>query len=620
MTPTYYFGKKPLPENKILRRVLIFFGITAILATAFILGYLYQYNTKLTQTFEAFQTELEEEDYQEALSMYRGIQAVVTEQPADSSTREKELLQSMEKSVKEKTDLVLTKIRSDRYVLNAGDRAFLEQLGEVTGAVISHWLSELCHEFLVGDIERPTLQFVFDQLGDLANVSAASAPLQASMDNIETVAGDIRAAEEFLAEQSFISAVKKYQDVYDAYNEDEFIGSFCQTRIVEAKKMMYDPLIEQCKDLMRYLRFYSSEKILSDMSRIFPGDPTVEALLLEATANTSRVVPYSGDVEVIAVRPLLADTDLAFSESNYAITEDGYLTAGEFFGILQGLYDNNYILIDVRLMTDQSNLTQIVEEPMQLPEGKKPVIIIAENINYSPRSMGLGFCRRLVLNEENQVSGEYITASGETVVDRLAESVGILDAFVEEHPDFSFDGAKGIISFSGFEVVMGYITEEDQIEDYNFSADEAGALTQLPSQSELAENRETVKAIVQAMRDTGWVMASSTYGYKDANKFTMEELQSDTNKWLTQVGSLTGEAGILVYPFGSFINGSDPRCVFLKENGFRIFFGISPTPYKTFGDNYLYLDRALMNGENLRTQDYSRLFDVANIYDPARRT
>ena len=52
--------------------------------------------------------------------------------------------------------------------------------------------------------------------------------------------------------------------------------------------------------------------------------------------------------------------------------------------------------------------------------------------------------------------------------------------------------------------------------------------------------------------------------------------------------------------------------------GFRIFFGIGSNPYYTFGSNYLYFDRSLINGSTLRNLDYSRLFDVDAIYDPSR--
>ena len=75
---------------------------------------------------------------------------------------------------------------------------------------------------------------------------------------------------------------------------------------------------------------------------------------------------------------------------------------------------------------------------------------------------------------------------------------------------------------------------------------------------------------------------------------------------------------MIVYPNGNYIKGTDPRAEYLKGLGFRIFFGIGPNPYYTYGINYLYYDRTLINGANMRDADLSRLFDVYKVYDESR--
>ena len=54
-----------------------------------------------------------------------------------------------------------------------------------------------------------------------------------------------------------------------------------------------------------------------------------------------------------------------------------------------------------------------------------------------------------------------------TVVSRTAEAIGILDVFVEKHPDFTYDGAKGIISVSGYESCFGYVVSREQVKERN---------------------------------------------------------------------------------------------------------------------------------------------------------
>ena len=75
---------------------------------------------------------------------------------------------------------------------------------------------------------------------------------------------------------------------------------------------------------------------------------------------------------------------------------------------------------------------------------------------------------------------------------------------------------------------------------------------------------------------------------------------------------------MLVYPNGNYIPGTDDRAVYYKNHGFRIFFGGGASPYYTYGDNYLYLDRAMMSYVTLKRKVYEELFDYHDIIDPKR--
>ena len=122
------------------------------------------------------------------------------------------------------------------------------------------------------------------------------------------------------------------------------------------------------------------------------------------------------------------------------------------------------------------------------------------------------------------------------------------------------------------------------------------------------------------LADNGWKFASCTYAYIDDCRNTEKEvLIEDTTKWLDQIGSLFGEVHMLVYPNGNYIYGTDDRAVYYKNLGFRIFFGGGATPYYTYGDNYLYLDRAMMSYKTLTRDAYKDLFDYNDIIDPVRK-
>ena len=91
--------------------------------------------------------------------------------------------------------------------------------------------------------------------------------------------------------------------------------------------------------------------------------------------------------------------------------------------------------------------------------------------------------------------------------------------------------------------------------------------------------------------------------------------QTISDKWMEQIEPLLGDTHMIVYPNGDYIKGTDPRAVFLKNNGFRIFFGIGPRPYYIYGDNYLYYDRTIINGRALRNSDLSRLFNADEVIE-----
>ena len=378
-------------------------------------------------------------------------------------------------------------------------------------------------------------------------------------------------------------------------------------------------MMDEGEHMLQTYKFYSAERLFSDLAVIFPEDEMIKGNLLTATSHTSEVREYRGPIEVICVRSLIADTDTAFAGRYHSGNTDLYLTTSEFEKILENLYERDYVLVDPENLIESSDPTFLLERNLKVPKGKKPLVVVIENLQYNAAAYSCGTCRRLVLNDENQVCGEYKNSRGDTIVSRTAESIGILDTFVENHPDFTYDGAKGIISVSGYEACFGYIISEDEVDDRNSALVAANQPQINPTAEEIAYNRNRVTEIVNVLADNGWQFASCTYSYiEDCRNTEKPILVEDTEKWLDQIGSLFGEVHMLVYPNGNYIYGTDERAVYYKNLGFRIFFGGGATPYYTYGDNYLYLDRAMMSYKTLNRKAYEELFDYTQILDPAR--
>lgn len=592
--------------------------LIALTVTTFVLG---RKNAYELETVPSFELAINEGRYGDALDIYRGIQDEVLMSSPDeqaSNAQRIQMLDDMQNIVREQVDELCNRIISNRYVLTPSDINFLDSMKELTSSVVSERLYGICEDFLLGKVEKPVVTYFFEQLQPIGNFSATANPLLRELDFIETATGDVQTAETSLEKGDYIAAVKKYTQVDSSY--DGFVGDYCDKRIAAIKETMYEPMMAEGEHLLATYKFYSAESLFSDLAVIFPEDEMIKSNLLAATSHTSEVKEYRGKIECICVRSLIADTDVAFSGRYHSSNTNLHLTIKEFEKILENLYERGYVLVDVEDLIDQSDPTFLLERNLKVPKGKKPLIVVIEDLQYSVADYRCGTCRKLVLNDENQVCGEYQNNAGETVVSRTAEAIGVLDVFVEKHPDFTYDGAKGIISVSGHEACFGYVVAAGELEDRN-AALSAANLPQLTNitNDDIDFAREKVMEIKNVLADNGWKFASCTYSYiADCRNTEKQELIDDFVKWQDQIGTLFGEVHILVYPNGNYIYGTDDRAVYFKNRGFRIFFGGGATPYHIYGDNYLFVDRAMMSYTTLNRKAYKDLFDYNEIIDPVR--
>lgn len=606
-----YEKKSKLPVGHIVAALVCALTIIFMLSTVIWL------NNSIKQSesvIPEFSRALDESRYDDALSMYRDIHDDVVAYDR-TSTNDNAYIDSLRAQMGEMEALVNNRLvdienamRSERYVLSSSDIQFMNGLEELTSSQISSWLNDLCTEFLLGTIEKPDLIFIFNSVCDISNISATTTPLLLEIETIEMARGEVQVAERAYEEGDYIASVHGYQSVCDNY--EGFVYNFSSSRLTQIKEIMYEPMLTLGEHWLEIYRYYSAEALLSDLAVIFPDDNRINADLLEATSHTTEVTTYRGTVEVLSVRQLIADPSRGASSTGL------YLSGNEFQRMLEQLYANNFVLVDAQTMADLSEDTFITEVDLTVPVGKKPLILVLEDFDYNASTtFNYGLCTSLVVNEQGQVCGQYIAPDGTAVSGRSLEAIGILDAFIEEHPDFSFDGAKGVISISGYESVFGYVISEDEADDRSAALESIGRPNITFSESEINSNRQIVMDIMSVLRDTGWNFASATYGHINAFEADMDTIVSDTEKWMQQIGSLMDECHIIVYPGGNYIYGTDPRAEYLKSNGFRIFFGMGYNPYHIYGNNYLYYDRTLISEYNLSHNDYSRLFDVTLILD-----
>ena len=329
---------------------------------------------------------------------------------------------------------------------------------------------------------------------------------------------------------------------------------------------------------------------------------------------------YDGIVEHLFFHPVVAYPELAFDGDAQSDGIDDYMvTADEYRKILQSVYDRGYVLVDIAdvwsEVTGEDGQPTTVRNTLYLPEGTKPLILSFDDTNYYEYMLSNGFTHKLILGEDGKIASWGLDPQGQEVISRDLDAIPILDKFVEEHPDFSPFGAKGCLSLTGYEGILGYRTQTD---------------TKSWTQAQEANRQkeiEAVKPIIAELKRTGWTFGSHTWGHIRLGTKSLESIQADTQRWFDEVGSLVGPTTILFYPHGERPDGNDwqntgPVFQYLQSQGFRVFcsVGINSFSYIKQDICAVICDRLHPDGTTLRGSDkvlswYSQFYDARDIID-----
>ena len=148
-----------------------------------------------------------------------------------------------------------------------------------------------------------------------------------------------------------------------------------------------------------------------------------------------------------------------------------------------------------------------------LPEGKKPFVMSQDDVCYYEYMEGDGFASRIIIGEDGKPTCEMKLDDG-TVSVGSYDLIPILEDFIQEHPDFSYKGARAVIAFTGYNGILGYRTDEAYREtNPNFEAD-----------------RQAAAEVAQCLRDNGWELASHSWGHRNLGTISFEDFQADSGQ------------------------------------------------------------------------------------------
>ncbi len=312
------------------------------------------------------------------------------------------------------------------------------------------------------------------------------------------------------------------------------------------------------------------------------------APIISAVAPTTAAEPipehlerYSGPVRHIFFHSLIIYPELALKAKQAALYANNMITVDQFKSIIAALYGNGFILIDPRTLYSTTTDGSIRANPLLLPLGKKPLVISQDDLAYYDFMRDGGFASKLVL-DDGSVKTRVIAPDGIATTTDDGDVVPLIDSFVREHPDFSFHGAKGVLALTGFEGILGYRTQSSSVAS--------------------STERTSVKAVIDALKASGWIFASHSYsherGFLDGTISTTT-LASDIVQWKDEVGSLVGSTDIFVGPFGQLFAPHDPRRQQIVDAGFDILYGVGLDAITAVAKKDVVIDRVDIDGYRL---------------------
>lgn len=379
-----------------------------------------------------------------------------------------------------------------------------------------------------------------------------------------------------------------------------------------------EALLSQAKALADGYDYDGAISLLQSDSSAASEERVTAAISEYETARASLVRINPEEVTHVFFHSLIVDTSKAFDGDT---REGGYnqmmTTKSEFISMMQSMYDKGYVLVRIHDLayetTDENGNPKFVYGDIMLPEGKKAFVLSQDDVCYYEYMKGDGFATRMVIGPDGYPTTEMEMEDG-TVSTGDYDVVPVLEKFIQEHPGFSYKGARGIIAFTGYNGILGYRTDEDY-KDKNPNYE---------------EDRKKASEVAQALKDHGWELASHSWGHRNMGEISMEHFKLDSDKWENNVESLIGPTDIILFPFGSDIGSWTPyaddneRFTYLKSLGFRYFCNVDASkPYwMQLGKDHFRQGRRNLDGYRMfyYPDSLSDLFDVSSVFDPSRPT
>ena len=358
----------------------------------------------------------------------------------------------------------------------------------------------------------------------------------------------------------------------------------------------------------------------ADLLDTFQGEPSQEMTAKRAEyINAKSMLVEHQDPTLIpnlSFHVLVHDMNRAKADQELGGQYNrNFVTTAEFTKILEQLYLNNYVLVNFDSFVSSNSVdgmsSSLFSVPILLPEGKKPVMITETMVNYYTYmidsnndgiadSGGDGFASRLVVDANGAIKAEYVDENNVTQVGNY-DLVPILEDFIEQHPDFSYKGARATLAVSGSQGIFGYRIQSET----------------MANKGQDVYNEQVLGAtkIVEALKAKGYRLACYTYSDKDYKGISAAQVQEDIQKWKSQIAPVIGELDTIVFAKASDIGDyTGGKFDVLYEAGFRFMIKNGDAPYTEVNNSFVRQTRLMVTGENMVAK--ASMFTDTALFDP----
>ncbi len=531
------------------------------------------------------------------------------------------LTERIESDIKQRSEALLARAFHGEILSNE-DLIRIELDAAIAGGAMTNYIEDRTQLYLFGEIEENVYLSFMGQIARVPIFSQEYSQVLEKTESLRQVRENLESANNAARENAHYSEAESLRKLLRTpeAKDIEHVLKYLEERMAKARQSYYSAQIPKIRTDVEQYRTYDALLKIRKMDGWFPEDVELrrlEEICLEKTPAEIRY--WNGPVEHIAIKPLIADHKRAFDGDRFAASADrDLLLITEFQLILESLYERDYVLVDGRSFVSDEGSARVVP----CPEGKKPLCLVLDDFFSSEARVESGIAARLDLDKEGKIVGVVRDRDGMERTDRLFSAIGVVEDFIDSHPDFSFNGATGTISVVAMNGLFGYPLTEEQDRHWRDDASAYGFETLREVETDFELNRAKVKALLLMLASRNWRIANGSYSRLAMDRASLQSIADDIAKVEASVVPITGKMNILHHPFGIHVEFDKEKTALLAESGYSVLSGYGTSIYSKQAKGYIYVSKTLLSGRALRNPRDSgvkRFFNAGDVIDRVNR-